>query len=166
MPEEQLLRLSDSFEDQKHTADVELTVRVLNINAGKNPELLDKCRVLKEYALFVDITRQYMAEGIERQTALNMAIDYCIDHDILSAFLQDYRAEVLGMLLEEFDVDKYERSIMREGIEQGIEQGMEQGIEKTTALVNRLLEQNRLEDIRKLTVDPVFREQLFREFEM
>ncbi|MCM1039329.1 MAG: hypothetical protein NC434_08400 [Ruminococcus sp.] len=160
MPEEQLLRLSDSFEDQKHTADVELTVRVLNINAGKNPELLDKCRVLREYALFVDITRQYIAEGIERQMALNMAIDYCIDHDILSAFLQDYRAEVLGMLLEEFDVDKYERSIMREGIEQGIKQGVEQ----TTALINRLLEQNRLEDIRKLTVDPEYREQLFREF--
>ncbi len=35
---------------------------------------------------------------------MNMAIDYCIDHDILAEFLRKYRSEVLGMLLEEFDV--------------------------------------------------------------
>ncbi len=64
------------------------------------------------------------------------------------------------MLLEEFDVDKYERSIRREGIEQGIEQG----IELTAELVNKLLEQNRMDDIRKLAVEPGYREQLFREF--
>ncbi len=72
------------------------------------------------------------------------------------------------MLLEEFDVDKYERSIRREGIEQGlkqgIEKGLEQGIEQTTELVNKLLEQNRIDDIRKLSAEPEYREQLFREF--
>jgi len=160
MPEKQDMRLSDAFENRRGAADVELTVHMLNINAGKNRKLMEKCRVLKEYAAFVDITRQYIAEGIEYRTALNMAVDYCIDHDILSGFLRKYRAEVLGMLLEEFDVDKYERSIRREGIEQGIEQG----IELTTELVNKLLEQNRMDDIRKLAAEPGYREKLFREF--
>ncbi|MCM1263659.1 MAG: hypothetical protein NC313_13175 [Butyrivibrio sp.] len=58
---------------------------------------------------------------------MNKAIDYCIEHGILSEFLRDNRAEVLGMLLEEFDVEKYERTLRAEGREEGIEQGREQG---------------------------------------
>lgn len=50
---------------------------------------------------FVETARRYIMEGKERQETLNMAIDYCIDHDILSAFLKKYRAEVLGILLEQ-----------------------------------------------------------------
>lgn len=49
---------------------------------------MEKCKVLKEYAEFVETVRVYIAEGWERQEALNMAIDYCIEHDILSEFLK------------------------------------------------------------------------------
>ena len=108
MPEEKVLSLSDAFECQKGRSDVELKVRMLNINYGNNQELMNKCRVLKEYAEFVEIARKYILEEKERQGALNRAIDHCIDHDILAEFLKSHRAEVLGMLLEEFDVDKYE----------------------------------------------------------
>ncbi|MBO5208213.1 MAG: hypothetical protein J6B68_02595, partial [Lachnospiraceae bacterium] len=50
------------------------------------------------------------------------AISYCVEHGILAKFLKRNRSEVVGMLLEEFDVDKYERSLRREGYEEGIEQ--------------------------------------------
>ena len=50
MPEEQTIRLSDAFEEQTVKADVELTVRVLNINHGHNGMLMEKCGVLKEYS--------------------------------------------------------------------------------------------------------------------
>lgn len=79
MPEEQILCLSDAFEKQKNRSDVELKVRMLNIDYGNNPELMEKCRVLKEYAEFVETVRKYVKEGKNRQEALNMAIDYCID---------------------------------------------------------------------------------------
>lgn len=42
---------------------------------------------------------------------MNAAIDYCPEHGILYEILKKHRSEVLGMLLEEFDVDKYERTI-------------------------------------------------------
>ena len=119
MPEETILNLSDAFENRKVKADVELRVRMLNINYGRNQKLMEKCRALSEYSQFVEISREYIAEGRDYQEALNQAIDYCIDHDILSAFLRRYRVEVLGMLLEEFDVDKYERSLREEGREEG-----------------------------------------------
>lgn len=89
---------------------MELTVRMLNINYGHNRELMEKCRILGEYSRFVQITRQYMEKAADYKVALSDAIDYCIDHDILSEFLRINRMEVLGMFLEEFDVEKYERT--------------------------------------------------------
>lgn len=117
MPDEWILRLSDAFENQKVKADVELTVRMLNINHGHNELLMKKCRMLDDYSKLADATRKYMAVEADMQTALNGAVDYCIENGILKEFLLKNRAEVLGMLLEEFDVEKYERTIRSEGEE-------------------------------------------------
>ena len=112
-----------------------------------------------EYAEFVRIARQYTADGYKLNEALNMAIDYCIDHDILAEFLRKYRSEVLGMLLEEFDVKKYERTIREEGREEGREQERE--------LINKLnsilVEQDRIEDLRRAAKDPAYQEKLIKE---
>lgn len=115
MPEEQILRLSDAFENKEHKADVELTVRMLNINYGYNRELMEKCKILEEYAEFVSVSRKFAEQGNDKKVALNKAIDYCIENEILRDFLKKYRAEVLGMLLEEFDAEKYEKTIREEG---------------------------------------------------
>ena len=155
MPEEQVMLLSDSFENKDRDASIELKVRFININHGHNTELMEKCRVLGEYAEFVSIARQYKADGYELNEALNMAIDYCIDHDILAEFLRKYRSEVLGMLLEEFDVKKYERTIREEGREEG------------RALINKLnsilVEQDRIEDLKRASKDPAYQEKLIKE---
>ena len=127
MPEEQTLRLSDAFENKEHKADVELTVKVLNINHGHNVKLMDQCKILEEYARFVDATKQLVAEKDDRKEALESAIEYCIENHILEEFLRKYRSEVLGMLLEEFDVKKYERSLREEGREEGRKIGREEG---------------------------------------
>ena len=153
-PEEQTLRLSDAFENKEKEFDVELKVRMLNINYGHNRQLMEKCNALEEYAEFVSLTRRYIAEGKTMQDALNTAINYCIDHGILSDFLKKYRAEVLGMILEEFDVDKYERSLKNEGIE------------RANKLTGILLEQNRITDLKRAAQDKAYQEKLFREFDL
>ena len=127
VPEEQILRLSDSFENKERQEDVELTVRMLNINHGHNKTLMEKCRTLSEYAQFVAVSREYAAEGRPMQEALEEAVEYCIDHGILSEFLRRNRSEVLGMLLEEFDIEKYERTIKKEGYEEGRASGLREG---------------------------------------
>ena len=119
MPEEKVLSLSDAFENKDKEADVELKVRILNINRGHNEKLMENCKTLKEYAAFVEISRQYISYSENRNEALALAIDYCIDHGILSGFLRKNRSEVLGMLLEEFDAEKYERTLREEGMELG-----------------------------------------------
>ncbi|MGN0376726.1 MAG: hypothetical protein ACI4ED_03740, partial [Suilimivivens sp.] len=80
VPEEQTLRLSEAFENKDQKADVELTVRVLNINYGHNLKLMEQCKILEEYAEFVEMTKQFVAEKADRKAALNDAIDYCTEH--------------------------------------------------------------------------------------
>ena len=120
IPEEQILKLSDAFENKDKEADAELKVKVLNINYGHNMQLMEKCKALEEYAEFVTISKQFVANYDDKEKALNDAIEYCIKNHILELFLKRYRQEVLGMLLEEFDVEKYERSLKEEGREEGI----------------------------------------------
>lgn len=160
MPEEQIMCLSEAFENRQEEADVELKVRMLNINQGHNEELMEKCKVLEEYAQFVAISRQYAAEGFKVREALDRAIDYCIDHDILSVFLRKYRSEVLGMLLEEFDMKKYERCLRREGFEEGEKSGIQKGIQQGQAmylkkmLLSGMSEEN-IADILEISVEQV-----------
>lgn len=161
-PEESVLKLSDAFANKERQADVELQVRMLNINYGHNKELMDRCRTLAEYAEFVAVSRQYINEGMKLQEALNEAIDYCLEHGILYEILREHWSEVLGMLLEEFDADKYERTIRMEGVELGIQQG----IERTNRLTKLLLAQNRTDDLKRSLEDPEYQAALFQEFDL
>ncbi len=88
--------------------------------------------------------------------ALNVAISYCIDHDILSDFLKKYQAEVLGMLLEEFDVEKYERTIKEEGIEYGQV--------RINLLYQKLKTDNRIEELMRAIDDAEYRDCLLDEY--
>lgn len=78
------------------------------------------------------------------------------------------------MLLEEFDVDKYERSLKNEGIEIGMQRGLEQGTkygqqierERISKLTCILLEQNRLTDLKRSAEDFEYQQQLLKEFDI
>lgn len=53
-PEEQVLKLSDSYIKRQDNPCLELKVRFLNINQGKNAWIMEQCKELKEYMLYVD----------------------------------------------------------------------------------------------------------------
>lgn len=107
---------------------------------------------LEEYAKFVSITRQFASDATDRKAALNDAILYCIQNHILEEFLRKYRTEVLGMLLEEFDVNKYERSLR------------EEGETRLATLLNHLFSDDRMEDAKLVLTDKALREKLYREY--
>ena len=50
---EGLLKLSHSFMQKTEHPELELLVKVLNINLDKNLEILETCRLLKKYMLLV-----------------------------------------------------------------------------------------------------------------
>ena len=99
-----------------------------------------------------------MAVEADMQTALNRAMDYCIENGILKEFLVRYRAEMLGMFLEEFDAEKYERTIRDEG--------REEGREDINMLGAWLTESGRSNEFLKSLTDRALQKELFMEFEL
>ncbi|MCL1911571.1 MAG: Rpn family recombination-promoting nuclease/putative transposase [Leptospirales bacterium] len=108
---------------------VDLEVKVLNINKGRNPELERRSKTLADYAAFISKVREY-----EKKQSLNKAIEsaikYCIDNDILKEYLQQNSSEVNSMLTTEFDLDEYKEVIRMEALEEGIKKGKNEGIEE------------------------------------
>jgi hypothetical protein len=107
-PDEFVYRLSDAYEVKEEDYDLDLRVRVVNVNKGHNTALMEKCKTLQEYSQFVDILRKY-SKDFPSEQATHMAIDDCIEHDILRDYLLKNRAEVIAMVLYEFDIEKYKQ---------------------------------------------------------
>ncbi len=85
-PERKEFKLSDAYTHQEEHPSLELVVLQLNINKGYNDELMSKCPTLKEYMLFVERVRTYR-QDMDIHTAVNRAVNECINENILSDFL-------------------------------------------------------------------------------
>ena len=70
MGEKKVLKLSDAFIMKDLDPAVELKVKVININPEQNHEVLHRCKVLKEYSIFMDTIRKYQDTGEERYSKL------------------------------------------------------------------------------------------------
>ena len=129
-PDEQILRLSDSFEEtaslgipEKTKPSLELIVRVLNINEGRNEAIVQRCAELAGYSTFVAKIREYLPVYGNLKDAIKAAIRYCKKHGILVSFLRKYGKEVLGMRITEWNTADAIAVARKEGIETGIERG-------------------------------------------
>ncbi|MDR0964285.1 MAG: hypothetical protein LBM60_06690 [Clostridium sp.] len=117
------LSLSEAFIAKEKEADLELKVRVLNIHRGHNQQLMQQCKRLDEYSNLIAKIDEGLERGIGTQLAIKQAIDHCIHHNILSDFLTAHKAEVLAMLLMEYDEQKTMDYIRQEGRLEGREEG-------------------------------------------
>ena len=55
-----VLKLSDAFQNKEKEPQLELLVTMININYGKNKELMDACKDLRDYSIYVAKIRSYM----------------------------------------------------------------------------------------------------------
>jgi hypothetical protein len=136
-PDETTLKLSDLFQSgaslglpEKVNPALELVVKVININHGRNEDILRRCKTLGEYSAFVEKVREYLRGGIDKDEALKKAVLYCRDHDILKEFLEQNASEVMNMLITEWNWDKAKQVWYEEGKEEGLEKGLEKGLEE------------------------------------
>lgn len=129
LPDRTILKLSEAFEKPVAEGQFEWTATLLNINYGKNQELMAHCQVLKEYAQFIDKCKTYVKIHTSTSEAITTAVNACIKENILKNFLITHRGEVLEVLLTEFDKEKYEKAIKKEAWEDGHETGLLKGHE-------------------------------------
>lgn len=131
--EYQELKLSDAFMKSEFTgqAALECNVMVININLGHNEELLENCKILWEYAYFVNEVRENQKHGFSIEEAVRKAQKNCIEQDILKEFLKKNSAEVKDVILEEFNQEKYEEGIREEERQKGRIEGRQEGQKET-----------------------------------
>lgn len=127
-PERTELLLSDAFMSPQKG--YEWTAHMININAGKNPEILSKSKILSEYSEFIASVRKVQTQGYRGKDAIGIAIDHCIQHGILFDFLVKHKAEVETMLLTEFDEVKFRQRLIEESKQEGREEGRQEGREE------------------------------------
>ena len=124
-PDESVLRLSDAFSTGAEgseagaesdvsvsvEADVEVVVRMINVNQGRSPNLLESCQPLKEYAWLMQRIRENIKvnqdNGVDKELIVIKAVDQAVEETpkdyLLKPFLDAHRAEVQGMLLTEYN---------------------------------------------------------------
>ena len=126
-PKEDMLKLSDAFKEP--IINLELKVKVININYEENKEFLTKSKILYDYSYFVYLVKNYAIEyGAEY--GIIKAINECINADILSTFLKNNGSEVYNMIKAEFDIDKYIEVRVEEELEDALNEGRMEGIKE------------------------------------
>jgi hypothetical protein len=140
-PDEKVLKLSEAFHgDGGLEGQLELKVRVLNINKGRNIELSQKCESLFGYSEFIAKIREFESQGYELADAIKKAILYCMKRNILLDYLNEYSSEILNMLYTEFNMEDAKSVWREEGREDGIAEGIAVGeakMEKVFALLEK-----------------------------
>ena len=109
---------------------------------------MEQCQILREYAIYVARVRKY-AKYMQLETAVQKAVDECIQEEILEEFLRKNRAEVIAVSIFEYDKEEEERKLRKaefeageqSGIQKVIQEGIQEGKElKTKEIVNLLLQ--------------------------
>ena len=118
------LKLSDMYEIPVDDPELELKVRVININ--EDVHILNKCKTLRDYMTFVNKVRFKMgAEGDDVRVAVTEAMDECIEEDILVDFFEQHREEVVEVSIYDYDEEEVRR-VLAEEYAQEVAQGMAQ----------------------------------------
>jgi hypothetical protein len=131
------LKLSDAFMHEDKSGKFEWTARVLNINKDYNLPLQKKCKPLYDYIQFVSRINDDKEKGMTIEEAVDEAVDWACEQNLLEGYIREQKAEVKMNLLTEYDEEAYIRIWRRDGIIQGKQ-------EKAIEVASNLLELKKL----------------------
>jgi hypothetical protein len=99
-PEKEILSLSNAFDTQmdEELGNLELKVPVYNINKGMNEELFSKSPHLRQYAEFIAKLREFTNRCDDYSQAVERAVSYCIDNNVLTEFLKKEGGRIVSIL--------------------------------------------------------------------
>ena len=116
--EEGEIKLSDMYEIPVDNPQLELKVRVININ--RDADILSKCETLRGYMTFVNKTRcKTQVERKDVKQAVLEAIDECMEENILVDFFEKHREEVVEVSIYDYDEEKVRKTLADEAREEG-----------------------------------------------
>lgn len=121
--EYQILKLSDLYLHHEKQPQLELTVRMLNINKGYNKAVTEQCKLLSEYMQYVDKVRTH-SKTMPLQKAVEQAVAESIQQGILSDFLNKFRQEAIQMSIFEYNEEETLRLIRQDERQQSVEESI------------------------------------------
>lgn len=171
MPGRWINHLSEAYERHSGDPNLELKVVTININEGYNQELMEQCRILKEYAQYVRKVREY-AEKMLLDAAVKQAVDDCIREGILENFLRTNHAEVIAVSIFEYNKEEEELKLRKAEYEAGVVEGESRGEKRGIAigetrlstLITQLLSDGKEAEIQQVLTNPVFREEMYKKY--
>ena len=151
------MRLSDSFSGDGSS--LELMVTAYNINYGIGQPLLKKCPYLEEYSILVYTVKQNLAAGMKLDDAIQKAIMYCLQHNIMSDYLTDNK-EVFNMMRLEWNIADAQKA----WLEEGRKEGFEDAENKYSQLLTRLIADGRTDEVSKVAANKMRRHELYLQY--
>ena len=133
--EEGEIKLSDMYEIPVDNPQLELKVRVININ--RDADILSKCETLRGYMTFVNKTRcKTQVERKDVKQAVLEAIDECMEENILVDFFEKHREEVVEVSIYDYDEEKVRKTLADEAREEGVAEG--ETLTKITLIIKKV----------------------------
>lgn len=166
-PDEKMLYLSDSF-PKGAEADIEVRVRMLNVHFGRNQELMNACKPLREYAWLVEEVRKNNISHDE--TGMSSAVDKAINEMpndfVIKPFLEAHRAEVKGMLLTEYNEAEQMELFKEDGRREGRAEGRVEGEGLLAKLITILFEKGLVKEAQAAASDEEIRRRLYSKYNL
>ena len=163
MPEQQDQYLSELYHVTSLPPNLDLRVRVLNINPGYNEELVASSPYLRGYQIYTDKVRRY-SQTIPLQLAVERAVAECIEEGILKEFLLENKKEVMDMSIFEFDQEMFLKVQINEAKEDARAEGRAEGERRMSALNKYLISDRRYDELERATDDVKYRQQLYQQY--
>ena len=122
-----ILRLSDAYITDNTDINLDLIVKIININYLPDSKVLEESKTLRDYSIFIARIRKHQNEGKALKEAIESSIKECIKESVLKDFLEKYGREVLNMLFVDYDYETHMRVLKEEAFEKGEAAGIEIG---------------------------------------
>ncbi len=163
--DETILRLSSAFsESTREQSDIEVRVRMINVNYGRNKELMNACKPLAEYSWFINEIRKNQSNGHNLEAAVDAALEEMPVDYVIRRFLMIHKQEVQGMLDTEYNEAEVMELFKEDGRKEGKKEGKEERTRDINTLYTWLFELGRGDDVRKAVGDEMFMIELFQEY--
>lgn len=133
-PDRMTLKLSDMYQVKQDEAELGLKVTMLNINRGRNKDLMASCKTLADYAEYTARVREY-TRSMPLDEAVERAITECISEGILSEFLTAFRAEAKSVSIYEYNEEEHMRMEREEHYAKGKADGRAEGKKEERARI-------------------------------
>ncbi len=142
-PERKIISLRSAFDENCTIANQFLDFKavMLNINYGYNQELMDRCRPLKEYAIFVDTIRKYLKTENKPAIAAKKAVEECIEHGILKNILLKEKGVIENMITICYDEEIHKMREAEYNQELGEARGKQLGAQQSKQQIAKRMKQ-------------------------